>query len=523
MKRILILSLLSLVFSANAAKYKAYFSPYQGKQAFDEVFEQISNAQNYAYITIYSWSMRDRLEEAIAAACDNGAQVFVVVNNDQQESKSDKEKGIVKKLINKKKDDILPLIESCAMFKYSNKTMHEKFVVVDDKFAMNTSANYSSGAISRYSESFVMAYDNVNKANESTDFFITSLKQEFEVLYNYSKDPEYSPYYSIPFYEVTPLNGKKLVYDALISDTVSFFSTGMNKQYTTRESSKEGDALSNRTLYDCEKDGVPFRTTRKSSCDNSSKATTSQIVVDMIAKEIRSAKHSLYLGVNYLIHDTVCDALVEAIDKGLDVRIITDNKQLKNRRDCTRIVSEKYRKSPKISNKFRYKMYSHFPSRVANFLQHSKYILIDYRDEKTEPVSSKTKLIFGSHNISYKAENSNFENMMLFETTEFSGLYDSFYDDFMKMYTWGRTSSDKVDENVSRKILKPVDGAYRIHFLKDEYVMAMTLKEADKLKSRVKKAAPGIFSNGSYEQLEACSFYDPETERYFGGRSCPKN
>jgi len=525
MKKLLISSILMTMFSQSALSaenFKTYFSPYQGEAAFSEMFEKIENAKDYAYITVYSWSMRNRLEDAIESACKNGAKVYVVINNDQAETRADREAGNFKKMVMVKKDIIKLLDEDCAEFKYTNKTMHEKFVIVDDEYMINTSANFSGGAISRYSENFISFTDNKSVDGEAGEMMIKSLKEEFEVLFNYSKNPTYDKDGAPKLLENVVLGSDRvLTHDPNTSKEISFFSTGMNQQYklTKSNSPKEGNYLSSRSLYDCKKDGKMIRTINKRDCD--SKATKSQVVVDMVADYILKAKTSLYMGVNYLIHDTVCDAVIKAVDKGIDVRIITDNKQIKNSKDCTRILSSKYSRDSDISSKFRYKTYSHFPSRVQNFLMHSKYMLIDYDLTKTNPVTKDTVLISGSHNLSYKAENSNFENMVVFETTKFESIYNDFYKDFNYLYTMGRDKSDKPSSKIMKRILSPEDGKFRVHFLVEEDVMAMTYKEYKSLRKDLLKKAPGMLNyNTPRETLEMCRYYDPQTKKYSGGRGC---
>lgn len=521
MKKLLLgLFLLQSVFAADG--FKTFFSPYQGKEAFAEMFDKISNAKDYAYITVYSWSMRDKLEDSIASACKNGAKVYVVINNDQQESRADREAGNYKKLIMVKKDVIVPLEKDCAEFKYSNKTMHEKFVIVDDEYVINSSANFSGGAITRYSESFISFVDNKSVDGEAGEEMIRTLKEEFEVLFNYSKNPDYDKDYAPKLMEVTTMNSDRVVDHApLNTHKISFYSTGMNHEYKLSKTAKPktGNFLGKKRLYSCIKDGKEITTSDRKSCD--SKVKSLQVVVDMVASEIKKAKKTIFLGVNYLIHDTVCDAVIDAVEKGLDVRIITDNKQMKSRKDCTRILSDKYSRKPEIENKFRYKTYSHFPSRVQNFLQHSKYILIDYLPTSNKKVTKDTKLIFGSHNLSYKAENSNFENMMIFETEEFKSIYEDFYKDFNYLYTMGRDKNDRPSEKILNRVLRPVDGKFKVHFLDEEDVMAMTYKEYKSLRKDLLKKAPGMLDyNTPRETLEMCRFYDPKTNRYSGGRGC---
>lgn len=525
MKKLLVGTLaLGMSLSAfSAENFKTYFAPYQGAEAFDEMFTKISNAKEYAYITVYSWSMRDKLEDSIEAACKNGAKVYVVLNNDQAETRADREAGNYKKMVMKKKSIIEPLEDNCAEFKYTNKTMHEKFVIVDDEYMINSSANFSGGAITRYSESFVSFTDDKEVANEAGEGLIKALKEEFEVLFNYSKNPSYDKDGSPKLIEEVAVTNGKIVHEPKITPSLSFYSTTMNHLYNvSTRTPRDGNWVRGRRLHECKIDGKMTRTSNKRSCDDSKEATQSDIVMDMMVEKIDNAKTSLHLGVNYLIYDTVCEAVDRAIGRGLDVQIITDNKQMKSRKDCTRILSERYARKKEISNKFRYKTYSHFPSRESNYLQHSKYVIIDYDTTKENPVTAATKLIMGSHNISFKAEHSNFENMLVFETEKFAQVYKDFYGDFNYLYTLGRTDEDKIDNEVRERVLAPTsEGAYKVHFLKAQDVMAMTYAEYKKLRKDLLKKAPGMLDyNIPKETLEGCRYFDPKTGKFFGGRGC---
>jgi sugar/nucleoside kinase (ribokinase family) len=67
----------TLVFASNS--YEIYFSPREGVEAFEKVYETISNARDYAHITIYSWS-DSNIDKAIEKALANGAKVRVVLH-----------------------------------------------------------------------------------------------------------------------------------------------------------------------------------------------------------------------------------------------------------------------------------------------------------------------------------------------------------------------------------------------------------------------------------------------------------
>ena len=134
-------------------------------------------------------------------------------------------------------------------------------------------------------------------------------------------------------------------------------------------------------------------------------------------------------------------------------------------------------------------------------------------------MSEDTKLISGSHNISFKAENENFENMVVFESPQFAGLYERFNSDFHKLYRWGRSNRGRLSRAQKERILKPSRGSYKIHYGSRHTVTTMTLKEAESLRRSLGRRAPGIF-DVSKETLENCEFYNPKTKKHFGGRNC---
>ena len=83
MKQSLIIGILSLLlsFSINAKSQSVYalFSPHQGEEAFDKIYQMIGGAEDYAHLAIYSWS-DSKVDKAIIEALNNGAEVRVVLH-----------------------------------------------------------------------------------------------------------------------------------------------------------------------------------------------------------------------------------------------------------------------------------------------------------------------------------------------------------------------------------------------------------------------------------------------------------
>ena len=129
---------------------EAYFSPRQGKEVFKKIYKLVRNSEKYVYISIYSWSDKG-IDDAMIQAEKNGADVKVVLHPDLYKDK---------KTVQAK---VKTLEENGVEVKIAKMKMHEKMVIIDDKVVINSSANFSSGPKSRYSENWIFHYnDKIN-------------------------------------------------------------------------------------------------------------------------------------------------------------------------------------------------------------------------------------------------------------------------------------------------------------------------------------------------------------------------
>ena len=155
-------------------KTSALFSPHQGEKAFKKIYSSIKQAEKFVYITIYSWSDMD-LDKAIKQALskENKPSIKVVISPH---------------LWRGKRERLAPRIEKLerlgAEFKVAIKDMHEKFTLVDDKKLVNTSANFSWGARTRYSENFIFHDRSTNPdQNSNLNRLFRLFNLEFEILF----------------------------------------------------------------------------------------------------------------------------------------------------------------------------------------------------------------------------------------------------------------------------------------------------------------------------------------------------
>ncbi len=468
MKKLLV-SITSLFFVFNLAygqNYYALFSPHQGKKAFEEVYKLVAKAKKSVKISIYSWS-DNGIDKAMALALKNKASVRIVVHPPLL-----KKKAVITK--------IAKLEKIGAEVKVATMKMHEKMIIVDNQNIINTSANMSGGAKSRYSENFVFMTD-LNKADKILNDFI----HEFTVLWNSSIDLQtHNEGLSAELNEYTKVSGSKILNIPSKGNPV-LYSSSMNFNIT--------EASTN--------DINKGRFIRLKSKKVSNKKTW--IIRDMLIEQIKKAKQSILLNLNHFYLDTLLPHLANAIKRGVKVAFMVDNQEFKT----TRTPRESTPKFVQMWNKsfsnlgpapVRIKYYSHAPSPRFWYLNHHKYLLIDYSESGND-----TTLITGSYNLSQTAELSQFDNMVVYSGGKFKKLHKAFKQEFMSMWHQNRTSEDKP----SQKILKALTyvnekGNIALHYKEP---ISLTWKEAMKVKAAVAKKAKGIF-NGIFRKRNCFSF-----------------
>lgn len=449
----------------NSFDVSSLFSPDEGADAFTKIFDKIENAQSEVLITIYSWSM-GQIKTSVERACENGAQVKILMASRHE---------------NKREDTIQQLDAlECVDIKVSPKNMHEKIVIVDDQFAVNTSANFSPGARSKYNENFIFFEDFDPMTTSEIDCAIKDLKQEFSILWNYGRDSKFdvdeSEIINIPYldelFNVVNLPGER---------AISFYSSSMNFNITVRD---------NGSLY-------LRRNPRR------------RVVETAIVDAINNAEHSVYLSVNYLLLPNICSALETALERGIDVKAINDNKGINDWDDCTYQLAKDY------PERFRFKVYSFFATAGKAYLNHNKFLIIDYYPDETISVKENTILISGSHNLSETAETNQFDNMMFFKTEKYRDLYESFYEDFLMVFDLKRAENEPEPE-VLASILRPFRGHYRIHFPRRN-VVSLTIPEYRLLLNELNEIAPGMLDKETVpaDVLKNCDYYNPSTELFY--------
>ncbi|OUR92923.1 hypothetical protein A9Q84_20655 [Halobacteriovorax marinus] len=478
MKSLFILLLITLTSTTFASSdFYSKFSPTEGAQAFEIMYDKVSNAKKIVYATIYSWSDRG-ITKAFEQALANGADVRIVLHPSL--AKKDRIKKTAKEL------EALG-----AHLKIAKMNMHEKFIIVDSKFLVNSSANMSGGAKNRYSENFI--YHSVKSTQGKK--LVKDFGNEFAILWNSAKDiitnnEENAPKLNIATVNNLPNTGESTLY-----------SSSMN--YSIKD---------NKTTSAAYKQGKYIKLSRIGGTRNQ----TWQ-VRDIIIKRIDSAKKNILLSLNHFNIRAISDALIEAVKRGVDVRLTVDNQEFKtrpNNKEMTPQFVKDWKALAGNSRKqvpVRVKYYSHSPSPRHWLLNHHKFIIVDFDKDELE----KTILISGSYNLSKTAEHNQFDNVVVYTGADNAQIFKEFKGEFDYLWFLNRDNSDKPKSEIMAKFTT----------LKGESSIPLHLREAVSLKwsevfairKKVAKFAKGIFSQ-AYKNRN-CLYYDFAKKSYWG---CPK-
>ncbi|EQC50027.1 PLD-like domain protein [Bacteriovorax sp. BSW11_IV] len=441
------------------------FSPRTGKEAFDIIYDRISNAKKYVYVTIYSWS-EVSLDNALAAACTNGAEVKVAIHSD-----------LFKTAATKKRMEELE--SKCVEFKKTAKKSHVKFTIVDDIFLVNTSANFSSKAHSTYNESFVFFEGKELDIKYSS--ILSQFKKEFSNIWNSSSD--------------------YLSKDDKVSDKIIFdFDEGKDLEVNMISSTENFEFLENPKIEQAQKDGIYSVLKRKYN-----KKIKTEVVKEAVLNEINKAKKSIYLNVNHFVHKDLADAILKrAKDDGIEVKIVADNQEY-SPKSTKLLVSYMAREWLKLfpgqNPPIRFKYYSFLPNIRFSQMNHNKTIIIDH--ETKNPV-----LITGSYNFSDTAENTQFDNLVFYHGKSFIELTKTFVDDFYYLWDYGRG-----DESVlltAEKSFAAEDAVY-VHTKKP---ISLDWFEIQALQKHIQKKYGFPFNQ--YKNMRDCSVYIVSKKKFAG-------
>lgn len=453
---------------------EALFSPRQGEEAFAKTFDLIRNANNSVYITLYSWSDYD-LDNAIKDALQRNVDVKVVLNPSLAQKSS-------------LQGRILELENLGAQFKKAKQNMHEKFTLIDNKTLVNGSANMSSGAKTSYSENFIFHYSDVN-ANLSD--LIRDFKHEFAILWNSSTDlithgEEIAPSLDYEFFD-----GNKII------------NTPRDFEPTLYSSSQNFTVKQNKETSSNYETGRYITLSRRGGTKNQT-----WFVKDAILNEINKAKSQILVGLNHFNIREISDALIEAVKRGVDVRLAVDNQEFKsspNDKEMTPQFVEDWKaldgnkiKSPPVRVKF----YSHSPSPRYWLLNHHKFILIDY-----EKNGNDTVLISGSYNVSKNAEHQQFDNMVIYKGDDYKTLFTGFREEFKYLWDLNREVKGKIISNM----ITPQDGTntYKLH---SKEAVSLSWEEMLDIKNTMNKNAKEMFKE--LYQHRDCQYYNADKKRF---------
>lgn len=473
-------SILFILISLNSqadTKFYSKFSPHEGSEAFEIIYNKVGESKKYVFATIYSWSDKG-ITDSFKVALEKGNEVKIVLHP------SLAKKSRIKKIA-------LELETLGADLKIAKMNMHEKFILIDDDFLVNSSANMSGGAKNRYSENFIFHNDQSAEGKS----LISHFKKEFVILWNSGKDIITS---NEPIAKKLPLD----TLDNLPNNSeVTLLSSSMN--FTIKE---------NRPSSKSYKIGKYYTLSRRNGVKNQTWK-----IRDAIINHIDNAKKNIYLSLNHFNIKEISDALIKAVKRGVEVKLTVDNQEFKSKinnkemtpqfvKDWKKIEGNSKREAP-----VRVKYYSHSPSPRHWLLNHHKFILIDYDKNNYE----NTVLISGSYNLSKTAEHNQFDNMVIYKTERNKKLFKSFKNEFLNQWTWNRNNLDKPQQDILNQFTNLKDNSSISLHAKE--AIALTWSEIILLRKNVRKIAKDLF-RGLYRNKD-CLYYDIKRKSFWG---CPR-
>ena len=478
MKFLFIILLTFLSLSSNAdTKFYSKFSPNEGTEAFEIIYDKVKGAKKTVYATIYSWSDKG-ITNSFKNALEQGVEVKIILHP------SLAKKSSIQKIAKE-------LEEMGADLKIAKMNMHEKFVLVDNSFVVNSSANMSGGAKNRYSENFIYHNDQSSEGKE----LLAQFRKEFIILWNSAKDI-FTNEEAIA--EMLPLEELK---NLPSTSSSSLYSSSMNFKIKM-----------NKPTSKAYKQGKYYTLSRNGGVKNQT-----WLVRDAIIDSIKSAKKNIYLSLNHFNIREISDALIDAVKRGIDVRLAVDNQEFRtriNNKEMTPQFISDWKKLPGNSKKVapvRVKYYSHSPSPRYWLLNHHKFIIVDYDEDDLD----KTTLISGSYNLSKTAEHNQFDNMVIYKTIRNKNLFKSFMKEFTDLWSWNRDNNDEpkkefIDQFTNLK----GDSSISLHM---KEAVSLNWKEILALRKDVSKFAKGFF-RGLYSNKD-CLYYDIKKGSFW---ACPR-
>ncbi len=165
------LSLLILPLFLSSAKVEVFFSATDGCK--DKIIKSINSAQKSIKIAIYHITSREIIQ-ALIDAKKRGLDIKIVADGEQAKDKFSKVSLLIKEGIDVKITDY-----STRKKRFLTPKMHHKFMIIDRKYVMTGSFNFTASAEELNDENCVFIYDSVE--------VVEKFEREFERLWKISQ------------------------------------------------------------------------------------------------------------------------------------------------------------------------------------------------------------------------------------------------------------------------------------------------------------------------------------------------
>lgn len=422
----LILSLL-LTFSLQASEFSTFFSPEDNLM--NIILNVLNKAENSIDISIYSFDskqVRSLLEEKL----EQGVKLRLVIRP-----------STVKRAL----EFVESLKDRGAEVRYLTKTNHHKFIIVDQKWLLNSSGNFSdSKRAASYDENLVVCLECYD--------YLAPFREEFEFLYRHATDLHL---------KLAP-DGPEPALRSIYSFDSAFMTSENFTPYYKKRSKR-----------------FHFHTTEERY----------GAVEKKLIQIIDNANSSVLVATGHLRSWNLYKALRRAAIRGVKVELLLDGQEyvstqkekylVEKVKECKKEESDSYcrsrglyysRKAMKAGVNVYIKYYSFIWNFIISPQMHHKYMIVD--DET---------LYTGSYNWSANAEFNSFENIMVIK--EYSVISD-FKDNFYKMMKYGEGEFEALKEK-----LKNVNDKFPIQF----DPITLNMKKVDELYKIACSKCPEVF------------------------------
>jgi phosphatidylserine/phosphatidylglycerophosphate/cardiolipin synthase-like enzyme len=485
-KLILIFSLLFLQANAVNAKTWALFS--QEKSDLEkaapllQMIHHIAQAKESVWLTAYSWSLKD-LDHALLQARARGADVYVLLNKAVATSSSMKSR-------------LEALAAEGVHFKVSPISMHEKMALIDHHLFINTSSNFSNGALKNYDEAFIFHDLSQISSRNHSDIFITKKLihqaiKEMHLLWSAGR------HFLIPFasensFQILSSRSSSPSPSVLLErhkKTMTFFSSSQNMDFLPLEEPLQG------ALFKIH-------------------STERQVIVQQIISDIRRAEKTIDLCLNHFYLSSVREELTRAVKRGVRVRLFADNQEfsLSTRGGeqtpyFIKDLQELGLKAEKMNQHIRFKFYSFDPQPQWWLLNHHKFFI-----DAANP--SKAILYAGSHNLSLNAENKQFDNFIRYTKTP--ELIKSFQQEFKRLWHLNRPENGDLPQKIKNELsilLGEEKGTVTLHHTKEAWSLG-----AEEMTTLYRSFYKHLGSDYQARNIARCAKWNSDLREFEG---CP--